>query len=738
MITTPGVYFQQVDRGRPAIAPLRTDIAGILGYAERGPLRVPVKVTSWRQFTTVFGDPLPFAFLPEALRGFFDNGGAACYVVRVADPDSPPASKPARAAELTLAGSGGQPALRLWASHGELTDPVTESPRVDASGRPVRYDSPGAWGNRLSVSWQNGSVGSTRTDPAVPQPLDGWSSFVQSLVGFDVGAVVQLSQNGVAAYRQVAARDPLLRQLTWNAPLTGFNLSPGAPDILLQSVEFTLLVHLDGQLVERHENLSLSAQHPRYLLDWVRANSNLLDVALLLDPDAGDLLDPTRWPAEVEQMPFRAGSDGLATVNKTHFLAGLAALADVDEVSLLAAPDLVLPPQELPQNARAQSPAPSCELIAPPPAGRLRGLVTEEDNTPVAGVQVVSLGQALPPTYSDNEGKFQLTGLPVGQVSLLLIRAGYHDLEVTAQATTILPLEPAHFFLTPMTLPPTFTPDEVYEVQSAMIRQGQQGLYPVAVLDPLASVEDATVHNRKARLYRLAVLDPPASMLGLEEIQTWRARFDTPFAALYYPWLRVSDQEDNGAVRDVPPSGHVLGLIARTDLSQGVHRAPANDVLHNVKALTHEVNDAAQGILNPQGINCIRALPGRGLRVYGARTLSSDAEWRYLNVRRLVLMIEEAIEEYHQWAVFEPNNQVLRQSLTYSLNSFLNLLWRRGALAGKTPDAAYRVKCDADNNPPAIVDAGQIVAEIAVAPTIPFEFIIFRLGRTIEAVEVTE
>lgn len=732
MITTPGVYFQQVDRGRPsfrgpaAIAPLRTDIAGILGYAERGPLLVPVKVTSWRQFTTVFGDPLPFAFLPEAVRGFFDNGGAACYVVRVADPDSPPAHKPARAAEITLAGSngppppGGAPALRLWASHGELTDPVTQSPRVDAAGRPIRYDSPGAWGNRLSVSWQNSSGlpqaagGSTRTDPAVPQPLDGWSSFVQSLVGFDVGAVVQLSQNGVTAYRQVAARDPLLRQLTWNAPLAGFNLSPGAPDILLQSVEFTLLVHLDGQIAERHETLSLSAAHPRYLLDWLRANSNLLDAELLLDPDAGDLLDPTRWPAEVEQMPLSAGSDGLSTVNKTHFLTGLAALADVDEVSLLAAPDLVLPPQELPQNARAQSPASSCEVIAPPPAGRLRGLVTEEDNTPVAGVQVVSLGQALPPTFSDNDGKFQLTGLPVGQVSLLLTRSGYHDLEVTAQATTILPLEPAHFFLTPVSLPPAFSPDEVYEVQSAMLQQGHQGLY------------------------RVAVLDPPASMLGLEEIQTWRTRFDTPFAALYYPWLRVSDQGDSGAVRDVPPSGHVLGLIARTDLSQGVHRAPANDVLHNVKALTHDVNDAVQGILNPQGINCIRALPGRGLRVYGARTLSSDAEWRYLNVRRLVLMIEEAIEEYHQWAVFEPNNQVLRQSLTYSLNSFLNLLWRRGALAGKAPDAAYRVKCDADNNPPAIVDAGQIVAEIAVAPTIPFEFIIFRLGRTVEAVEVTE
>jgi phage tail sheath protein FI len=118
--------------------------------------------------------------------------------------------------------------------------------------------------------------------------------------------------------------------------------------------------------------------------------------------------------------------------------------------------------------------------------------------------------------------------------------------------------------------------------------------------------------------------------------------------------------------------------------------------------------------------------------------LSSDAAWRYLNVRRLLLMIEEAIEDANQWAVFEPNNQVLRQALSYSVHSFLNTLWRRGALAGDTPQAAYQVRCDETNNPLAVVNAGQMVMDIAVAPTIPFEFIRFRLGRTVDAVEVTE
>jgi phage tail sheath protein FI len=203
---------------------------------------------------------------------------------------------------------------------------------------------------------------------------------------------------------------------------------------------------------------------------------------------------------------------------------------------------------------------------------------------------------------------------------------------------------------------------------------------------------------------------------------------------MYYPWLVTGEAGD----RLVPPSGHVAGLIARTDLSQGVHRAPANHALEGVTALSNPLNETEHGILNDQGINAVRSVPGRGIRVFGARTLSSESEWRYLNVRRLLLMIEEAVEDANQWAAFEPNNPLLRQILTHSLNTFLETLWRQGALAGATPDAAYRVKCDFENNPQGVIDAGQLIAEIAVAPTVPFEFIRFRLGRTVAAVAVTE
>lgn len=381
---------------------------------------------------------------------------------------------------------------------------------------------------------------------------------------------------------------------------------------------------------------------------------------------------------------------------------------------MLAAPDAVAVPEAPRPVVRAEGTVSSCTKIESPPAGRLLGRVLEAgtQDVPLAAVKVAVLGGTVQAT-TDTDGTFRLTGLPVGRVSLLLSKDGYFEGEKTAEARALVPAEPAPFFLTPVTLPPKLSLDDLFEVQTTMLHQGEAGLY------------------------RVALLDPPQEMLSVEAIQTWRARFDSAYAALYFPWVKVDDAS-NGNLREMPPSGHMAGLIARTDLQRGVHRAPANFVLQGVKALTLEIDDATQGVLNPLGVNCLRVLTGRGLRVYGARTVSSDAVWLYLNVRRLLLMIEETIEESNHWAVFEPNNETLRQALTFNLNGFLDTLWRQGALAGDSPEAAYQVRCDAENNTPDIVDAGKVIADIAVAPTIPYEFIHLRLGRTVEAVQVSE
>jgi phage tail sheath protein FI len=231
---------------------------------------------------------------------------------------------------------------------------------------------------------------------------------------------------------------------------------------------------------------------------------------------------------------------------------------------------------------------------------------------------------------------------------------------------------------------------------------------------------------------RMAILDAPKGMKP-QAIGDWRmdvARYDSKFATLYYPWIEVMDPLSGGKTPMlVPPCGHVAGVWARSDGSRGVHKAPANEVLLAVNDLEFQITGDEQANLNKNGINCIRSFSGRGIRIWGARTLSSDPEWRYINVRRLFNYISESIMEGTQWAVFEPNDQRLWTKLKISATNFLTRTWREGALFGATPAEAFYVKCDAETNPPDLVEAGQVTVEIGVAPVKPAEFVVFRISQ---------
>jgi Bacteriophage tail sheath protein len=229
---------------------------------------------------------------------------------------------------------------------------------------------------------------------------------------------------------------------------------------------------------------------------------------------------------------------------------------------------------------------------------------------------------------------------------------------------------------------------------------------------------------------RMAILDAPPEMLP-QDILEWRmntAGYDSKFATLYYPWLEVMNPLTNQPML-VPPSGHVAGVWCRTDTTRGVHKAPANEVTLGVNGLGFQVTHAEQGGLNKVGINCIRSFPGRGIRIWGARTLSSDPEWRYINVRRLFNYIAESIMEGTQWSVFEPNDERLWMQLRIAASNFLMRTWREGALFGSTPEQAFFVKCDAETNPPDVIEAGQVICEIGIAPVKPAEFVVFRLSQ---------
>lgn len=229
---------------------------------------------------------------------------------------------------------------------------------------------------------------------------------------------------------------------------------------------------------------------------------------------------------------------------------------------------------------------------------------------------------------------------------------------------------------------------------------------------------------------RVAILDPPPG-LNANEVRVWRqdtTGYDSQYAALYYPWIKVFDPS-SGRPRLVPPSGHMAGVWARNDAERGVHKAPANEVVRGAVDLELQITKGEQDLLNPAGVNCIRSFPGRGVRVWGARTLSSDPAWRYLNIRRYFNYLEESILIGTQWVVFEPNDTMLWARIRRNVSAFLTNEWRAGALFGAAVENSFYVKCDEETNPPESVDLGRVICEIGVAPVKPAEFVIFRLAQ---------
>ena len=632
---TPGVYYERVDTSAPAITAVRTDVAGFVGLAVRGPLDTPVPVQSWRQFEAHFGGFSGAAFLAYAVRGFFENGGRRCWVVRAASRD---AGGGAAQAAATITSVGGGDAWRVSAS------------------------SPGVWGNDLSFTMKATHRAQTTTVPSASTPE---ASAVLSTSGFARGTLARLAQDGAPdAWKVVSDVDPVNGTLIWLHPdprarlpydsaVAGFRTDRA---ILVESLEYTLVVRESGVPVAVYENLSLVPESdtygPRVLAPWAPPDNS----------DAGDTLPPPPLPVCVEELrtlplssvePLEVSSDAV-----------LACAGGADGLALLTADDFI---------GEESSPLDDDETRA----RKTRGLAALEA---VSEVSVV----AIPDIH-------------------------VRPFEVPPRAPTA------------GELPPVFSEDDVYRVQAALVSHCETLRDRVALLDAPAG----------------AALDP---RLGVGAVRAWRSRFDTKYAAFYFPWLRVVDplRGASSLTRDIPPTGHVAGQYARTDFEVGVHKAPANSPLQWTEDVTVGTDDATHGVLNPLGVNVVRVLPGRGIRVFGARTVSSDPAWRYVNVRRLLLMIEKAIFISTQWAVFEPNDTLTRNKIRLSLTSFLAALWQKGALAGDRPDAAFFVKCDDENNPPEVSYIGQVVATIGVALVAPAEFIVLNVKRTPDSLSVSE
>lgn len=609
----PGIYYERVDAPASNRTLIRSDVPAFIGIAEKGPLDRPVRVESFRQFQAHFGDFIGAGFLAYSARAFFENGGRRCWIVRVASRDFD---------ESLSSGLGANVASTV------IGNGVDDYWAIEAS-------SEGSWGNQLSVSLVLESV----ADAAIiSNDNSGFYSQVSTTAGFQRGTLVAIEQEdsvGVLQtyYRVVNQVDESDQRLYWQAPdqqqafiydqvLTELDANQSAR---IHSISYRINVYREGQLLASYSELSLIPEHPNYgplrLSGYEGLESNTIPAPIklrALQENSGEIPQPLQIETLV-QLPLSGGRDGLTRLSHQDFIGqepsvydsdqqraiktrGIASLHFVNEITLVAIPDIVIQPQ-------------ADAIFEPQPKP-----------------------------------------------------------EINPCLSCPLPPEPQTDFVAPevsMEMSPVFTDAQIYQVQAAMVAHCEQRGDRFAIIDPPLHIADN-------------------ALSGIAEIRSWRNRFDSSYAALYYPWIKVIEPRAKNqlvfseTIRSIPPSGHALGQYALFDTETGVHRAPANRVLMWCQDLTLHTTVGQQELLNPLHINVIRSEGPRGLRIMGARALSSDPGWRYINVRRLMIMIKRVLNIISEWVVFEPNNANTRNKFQVAITSYLNRLLSQGALAGET------------------------------------------------------
>lgn len=633
----PGVYIQEVTTAGP-IAGVGTSTAAFVGPARRGVIGVPVRLANWPEFIEHFGVdddlgpylPQPTVQVTSAVAGFFSNGGADCFFVRVGSArrasltllDRSAASNPTLVVESKAEGLAGnsttvavqdatraataatREATTLAAASVAGTNQVQVPAQADADRFRVEdwiVVEDGANSDRAQISAIAGTTltfaGPLANAHGAATPLriadleiGQLSIRVDSVANLEAGSGIELTQGGTTELNVVSAVDQTGRHLTLERELANdYDLAAAAAPVTVESQEFTLVV--SG--TETYPELSLDPRHSRYVTTVV--DSPTVEVRFFDDPPNSSR-PPENLPLALGSTPLAGGvADDPNAVTANDFMAGIDALRNVDEVNILCVPDR-----------------------------------TDQD------------------------------------------------------------------------------------VQLHMIDHCESLGDRFAILDPLPRADSAAITTQR-------------DLLGS----------DGGYAALYYPRIIISDPRAPARIA-VAPSGHVAGLYARVDDARGVFKAPANEALDGVLDLERTLVDETQGPLNEHGINVIRRFPGRGAVVWGARTISTATPWRYVNVRRLLLFIEESIQEGTQFVVFEPNTPALWEQVKRQVSEFLTRQWTAGALVGLTAEDAFQVICDASLNPPASMALGQLVIEVRLYPAPPAEFVVFRIIQRPGGPEIQE
>jgi phage tail sheath protein FI len=720
---SPGVYIEELPGPQP-IQGVSTSTTGMVGVTLKGPtVGKPELVTSFAEFTQKFGglidEPKDDAErlrwelndqeggfwwrFPLAVKGFFDNGGRRLFVKRVV-------SKPALASENTI------PTNLVQAKTGTGVDPLRIAPATPALAPRLRAvaKAEGEWGNDLKVrvkpvvsrrlkavfaqpSQTPGPLGSTLHDDLQRGATGANVNWPTSLPTPTGPVVVEIARERflVATFPAPAGTPPTV-QLT----LTGGPVS-GGPSVR----------RLAGAPVKVYRAVAPATGATRNVLVAVPDEEAVYQGALVL-------VGPDQARATVTAVTLAPPSgDGprQATLTLTPVTpATFPAVFDGDQVAVVeAGVDVRYEEGVSDPDVKRDDPEVVTETF---PGLRLDPL---KDN-PRSIIDVVNTESKLV--------KLEVVPLPTTPAPALIgwdvfpggdsaVDNGWTALQGGDNALDSL--EPTDF---------------AGEDGGPGRRTGIQALEDIEDISICTvpgmwsrTVQGALIGHCERLKDRFAVLDAQQG-LSVQGVLAFRSSLDSKYAALYHPWLKVTDPLTAKEVA-VPPAGHMAGVYAFVDNDRGVHKAPANVVIQQIVGFDDDINTREQDLLNPVGINALREFPNRGQRVWGARTISSVPEWRYLNVRRLFIFIEKSIKQGTQWVVFEPNAEPLWALVTQAVTNFLDTVWRTGALEGTKQAEAFFVRCDRSTMTEDDISNGRLIVMIGIAPVRPAEFVIFRFKQ---------
>lgn len=727
-LTTPGVHLRETEVAQPRL--IRMSVTGFVGQAERGPLNYPQQINSWGQYRDIFGDFVGYAYLPYCVFGFFLNGGERCYVVRV--------SHETAQASSSFILSGISTTVTSPIAAGANQAHVASAKHLRASMQVLIDD--GFSTARVRVK----SISSSQ------------DAFDFETVEVDAGGnpVPIPAINAEASVGEVIADVTAANAGNWGSELYLTVEEASTRDLILTSLEKDLPM---GQSTATFKSVAglLGAD----LVGAARADRVVLQ----------DERNPVQEELTIASIDYatREVKFKSPVTSPAGFRAGSGVIGKGFKLTIQYRPEGVLVREEVFDNL-SMNPAHEryfVKVINGEPESPDYVKRMKQGNSILAHVKdlCVTMGGECPRPAaaevkqfeggSDDPSKIKtehLTGYTNG--------AYFRPVPPGADADTVKKIKEqyfgmAAFELVPeiglVTIPDLHIPDFYAGIVPTQIpKEGiifAKAQASVKNFDNLKQGQREMLRHCETMKDRFALFDSPRGAetgKGANKIEDWAGLFQltqgAKNCALYYPWVR--ERASDFAQRNlfIPPSGHVAGIYARAESARGVGQAPANELLNGIVEFERCLSDTEQSVLNPRGVNCLRSFPGRGQRVWGARTLSIDPIWRYVNVRRLALAIIKQILINLQWTVFEPNDVRLWNSIRATLNLFMNGLFQSNALAGERPEQAFFVKCDEETNPPEVIERGEVVTLIGFAPARPAEFILVTIKRTAESVTVKE